>query len=93
MWPSGAFSNGNSLIGSVYGGKNNVVSNTGSPLNQHYGVAVDGGDLHNHFSAITGTGNTLEDAVDGNGCGSNRWINDSFTNSSSAKDTTFFCIN
>jgi len=87
------FSGGNSLSGSVYGAKNSVVSNTGSPLNQKYGVAVDGGDLHNHITATTGTGNTLEDAVDGNGCGSNRWFGNSFTNSSPAKGAGFFCIN
>jgi parallel beta-helix repeat protein len=87
------FSSGNSLSGSAYGAKNSVVSNTGSPLNQKYGVAVDGGDLHNHITATTGRGNTLEDAVDGNGCGSNRWFGNSFTNSSPAKGAGFFCIN
>jgi hypothetical protein len=87
------FSSGNSLIGSVYGSKNSVVSNTGTPLNQRYGIAVDLGDLHNHFLTITGTGNVLEDAVDANGCGTNRWFADSFTNSSPPKNTSFFCLN
>lgn len=89
----GACSNGNSLIGSIYGGKSSVVSNTGSPQNQRYGVAVDPGNLHNHFLDITGTGNVLEDASDGNGCGSNRWFDDTFTKSSPPKNTSFFCLN
>ena len=39
--PSGvASSNGNTLIGLVYGSKNSVVSNTGTPLNQRFGMAA-----------------------------------------------------
>ena len=89
----GACSNGNSLIGSIYGGKSSIVSNMGTPQNQRYGVAVDLGNLHNHFLDITGTGNVLEDASDGNGCGNNRWFDDTFTKSSPPKNTSFFCLN
>jgi hypothetical protein len=49
--------------------------------------------LHNHFLDITGTGNVLEDASDGNGCGNNRWFDDTFTKSSEPKNTSFFCLN
>jgi parallel beta-helix repeat protein len=97
--PAGeAYSNGNSLTGSAYAGpgvsgENSVVSNTASTAHQHFGVAVDLGNLHNHFTGITGTGNTLEDAADGNGCGSNRWFGNDFTHSSPPKNTSFFCLN
>jgi hypothetical protein len=93
--PSGvASSNGNTLIGSVYGSKNSVVSNTGTPLNQRFGMAVGLGNLHNHFLAITGAGNVDEDALDENpNCSNNRWFADTFTKSNPAKNTTFFCLN
>ena len=87
-------SNGNTLIGSVYGTVNSFVSNTGSPLNQHFGIAVSLGNLHNHFVRITGTDNMDDDARDENpNCGSNRWVGDSFTTSSPAKGTTLTCLN
>jgi hypothetical protein len=87
-------SNGNSLIGSVYGGKSSVVTNTGSPLHQRFGIAVGLGNLHNHFLTITGTGNVVDDALDENpNCGNNRWFADTFTTSSPAKNTSFFCLN
>jgi hypothetical protein len=87
-------SNGNSLMGSVYGSKNSVVTNTGSPHNQLFGIAVGLGNLHNHFLTITGTGNVNDDALDENpNCGNNRWFADTFTTSSPAKNTTFFCLN
>ena len=74
-----ASSNGNTLIGSVYGSKNSVVSNTGTPLNQRFGMAVGLGNLHNHFLAITGAGNVDEDALDENpNCSNNRWFADTF---------------
>jgi hypothetical protein len=87
-------SNGNSLIGSVYGSKNSVVSNTGTPHNQRFGVAVGLGNLHNHFLTITGSGNVSEDALDENpNCGNNRWFADTFATSNPAKNTSFFCLN
>jgi len=87
-------SNGNSLMGSVYGSTQSAVSNTGSPLNQRFGVAVGLGNLHNHFLTITGTGNVDDDALDENpNCGNNRWFGDSFTTVSPAKNTTFTCLN
>jgi hypothetical protein len=88
-------SNGNSLMGSVHGtSTNSIVSNTGTPFNQRFGVAVGLGNLHNHFLLITGTGNVDDDALDENpNCASNRWAFDSFTTSSPAKGTTFFCLN
>jgi len=87
-------SNGNSLMGSVYGSKNSVVTNTGSPHNQLFGIAVGLGNLHNHFLTITGTGNVDDDALDENtNCGNNRWFSDSFTKSSPPKGTTVFCLN
>jgi len=88
-------SNGNSLMGSVYGSStHSVVSNTGTPLNQRFGIAVGLGNLHNHFLLITGAGNVDQDALDENPtCGNNRWFADTFTTSSPAKNTTFFCLN
>jgi hypothetical protein len=87
-------SNSNSLMGSVYGSTNSIVSNTGSPLNQRYGIAVGLGNLHNHFLTITGAGNVNDDALDENpDCGNNRWLFDTFTTSSPAKSTTFTCLN
>jgi len=87
-------SNGNSFFGSVYGGKNSLVNNTGSPLNQLFGIAVGLGNLHNHFLTTTGNGNANDDALDENPkCGSNRWFSDSFATSSPAKNTTIFCLN
>jgi hypothetical protein len=89
-------SNGNSLMGSVYGtSTNSIVSNTGTPFNQRFGVAVGLGNLHNHFLLITGTGNVDDDALDENPtCGNNRWFADTFTTSSPAKSTTdLFCLN
>ena len=73
---------------------NSLVSNTGSPLNQRFGIAVGLGNRHNHFLVITGAGNVDEDALDENpSCGNNRWFADTFTTSSPAKNTTFFCLN
>jgi hypothetical protein len=87
-------SNGNSLIGSVYGSKDSLVNNTANPLNQLYGVAVGLGNVQNHFLTITGSGNTVDDALDENpNCGGNRWFADSFTTSSPPKNTSFFCLN
>ena len=89
-------SNGNSLMGSVFGtSTNSLVSNTGTPLNQRFGVAVGFGNLHNHFLLITGKGNVDDDALDENPtCGNNRWFADNFTTSSPAKSTTsLFCLN
>ncbi len=87
-------SNGNSFMGSVYGSTNSLVSNTGSPLNQGFGIAVGLGNLHNHFLTVTGTGNVSQDALDENpNCGSNRWFADTFTTSSPAKNTSLFCLN
>jgi hypothetical protein len=87
-------SNGNSLMGSVYGSKNSLVSNTMSPLNQRLGIAVGLGNLHNHFLTITGAGNVDEDALDENPtCGNNRWFADTFTKTSPLKNTTLFCLN
>jgi hypothetical protein len=84
----------NSLMGSVYASKNSLVSNTTSPLNQRFGIAVGLGNLHNQFLEVTGTGNVDDDALDENpNCASNRWAFDSFTTSSPAKGTTFFCLN
>jgi len=81
-------------MGSVYGSTNSIVSNTGSPLNQRYGIAVGLGNLHNHFLTITGAGNVNDDALDENpDCGNNRWLFDTFTTSSPAKSTTFTCLN
>jgi hypothetical protein len=93
--PAGVVSsNGNSLMGTVLGSTNSVVSNTGGPLNQHFGVAVGLGNRANHFLTITGTGNLNDDALDENpNCGNNRWFADTFTTSSPAKNTTFFCLN
>ncbi len=94
--PAGALpSNGNSLMGSVYGSStNSIVSNTGTPFNQRFGMAVGLGNLHNHFLLITGASNVNEDALDENpNCGNNRWFADTFTTSSPAKNTTFFCLN
>ena len=74
---------------------NSLVSNTGSPFNQRFGIAVGLGNLHNHFLLITGTGNVDDDALDENpNCGNNRWFADTFTTSSPAKEIqTFFCLN
>ncbi len=90
--PSGvASSNGNSFVGSLYGSKNSIVSNTAL---QHFGIAVSLGNLHNHFSTITGTGNGSDDALDENpDCGSNRWTADSFTTTNPPSDIGFFCLN
>jgi len=87
-------SNGNSLMGSVFGTTISTVTNTGSPLDQRFGIAVGLGNVHNHFLAITGTGNVDDDALDENPkCGSNRWVGDTFTTSNPAKSTTFLCLN
>jgi len=87
-------SKGNSLMGAVYGSTQSLVSNTGSSLNQRFGIAVGLGNLHNHFLAITGTGNVDDDALDENpNCGTNRWFSDSFTTSSPLSHTTFTCLN
>ena len=88
-------SNGNSFMGPVYGSStNSIVSSTGTPFHQHFGIAVDVGNLHNHFVTITGTGNLNEDAIDENpNCGNNRWFANNFTSSVPAKNTTLFCLN
>ncbi len=87
-------SNGNSFAGAVYGSTNSLVSNTGSPFNQGFGIAVGLGNLHNHFVTVTGAGNVNQDALDENpNCGSNRWFADTFTKSSPAKNTTPLCLN
>ncbi|HZZ07473.1 MAG TPA: hypothetical protein VFE43_02945 [Candidatus Binataceae bacterium] len=81
-------------MGAVYGSESSIVTNTGSPLNQHFGVAVGLGNLHNHFLTITGTGNLNDDALDENpNCCNNRWFADTFTTANPAENTTFFCLN
>jgi parallel beta-helix repeat protein len=87
-------SSGNSLMGSVYGSTNSQVSNTASPLNQRFGIAVGLGNLHNHFLTIAGSGNVDDDALDENpNCGNNRWFSNIFATSSPAKNTSFLCLN
>jgi hypothetical protein len=88
-------SDGNSLTGTIYGtSTNSLVSNTGTPFNQRFGIAVGLNNLHNHFLVITGAGNVVDDALDENpSCGSNRWAFNTFTSTSPAKNTTFFCLN
>jgi parallel beta-helix repeat protein len=87
-------SNGNSIMGSVYGSTNSLVTNTGSSLNQRFGIAVGLGNRGNHFLTITGTGNLNDDALDENpNCANNRWFANNFTTSSPATNTTFLCLN
>jgi hypothetical protein len=86
-------SNGNSLMGNALKGTAapSDVSNSGS---QRFGIAIGLGSRGNRFTQITGSGNLNDDALDENpNCANNRWLFDSFTTSSPAKNTTFFCLN
>jgi len=92
--PAGMLSsNGNSLMGNALKGTAapSDVSNSGS---QRFGIAVGLGSRGNRFAQIMGSGNLKDDALDENpNCANNRWLFDSFTTSSPAKNTTFFCLN
>jgi hypothetical protein len=92
--PSGVpSSNNNGFIGSSYGTRNSVVSNTGSPHNQSYGIAVGLGNSHNRFSLITGDANKTDDALDENPhCGGDRWYSNTFTRSNPAEGSSPLCI-
>ena len=86
-------SNRNSLMGNALKGTAapNDVSNSGS---QRFGIAVGLGSRGNRFAQIMGSGNLSDDALDENPtCGNNRWLADTFTTSSPAKNTTLFCLN
>jgi hypothetical protein len=62
--------------------------------NASQGIAVGLGNRGNRFAFITGSGNLDDDALDENpNCANNRWLADSFTTSSPAKNTTLFCLN
>jgi parallel beta-helix repeat protein len=60
-------SNGNTFSGSNYGcGNSSNASNTGSPYNQSYGIAVGLGNLHNNFLSTLAFNNSSFDALDEN---------------------------
>jgi hypothetical protein len=61
---------------------------------QHFGIAIDTGNIGNLVSLVTSQGNLSEDMIDKNtNCASNSWQLNTFITSSPPLGTTRFCIN
>jgi hypothetical protein len=81
-------SSGNTISGGLVGDMGGLL------LQQSYGIAVGKGNQNNELIGIEGTGNVIDDALDENpNCADNRWLQNSFTTTSPAKNTTSTCLN
>jgi hypothetical protein len=92
--PSDASSNGNAMLGDSLSGEDDSIVGNGASVLQSYGIAVGLGNLLNDVLTIKGDGNLVDDALDENpNCANNRWLDNTFTISDPAPNTTDYCIN